>query len=127
MLKKTITYTDYNGIERTEDHYFDLTEAEIAEMEWGVTGGLSAQLTRAVNAKDLPELVKIFKMMILVSYGIRNPDGIHFDKSEEISKAFSHTLAYSKLFMELATDDIKAAEFVNGIVPASKQTKPTLV
>jgi hypothetical protein len=127
MLKKTITYTDYNGVERTEDHHFDLTEAEIAEMEWGVTGGLSAQLTRAVNAKDLPELVKIFKMMILVSYGIRNPDGIHFDKSEEISKAFSHTLAYSKLFMELATDDVKAAEFVNGIVPASKQTKPTLV
>ena len=117
MLKKKITYTDYNGIERTEDHYFNLTKAEIMEMELGTNGGFVEMIQRIVDAQDAPSIIKVFKDVILKSYGEKSPDGKRFIKSKEISDAFSQTEAYSQLFMELATDADAAAEFVNGIVP----------
>lgn len=117
MLKKTITYTDYNGVERTEDNYFNLTKAEIMEMEMSTTGGLTEMIQRIVAAKDAPAIIKVFKDLILKAYGVKSPDGKRFIKSKEISDAFSQTEAYSQLFMELATDADAAAEFVNGIVP----------
>lgn len=118
MLKQTITYTDYNGVERTEDFFFNLTKAEILEMEMGTTGGLAEMLTKIVAAQDGPAIVKVIKDLILKAYGEKSPDGKRFIKSEEISTAFSQTEAYSKLFMELATDDKKGAEFINGILPS---------
>lgn len=119
MLKKTITYTDYNGTERTEDYYFNLTQTEIMEMEIGTTGGLAEMIERIVNAKDAPAIMRVFKELILKAHGVKSDDGKRFMKSEEISTAFSQTEAYSILFMELATDEKAAAEFVNGIVPAA--------
>ncbi len=130
MLKKTITYTDYNGSQRTEDFYFNLSKAESMEMELSTTGGLSETIRRIVAAQDQPAIIKIFKELILKAYGEKSPDGKRFIKSEEISKAFSETEAYSILFMELATDADAAAKFVNGIVPnetAESTAKPTLV
>ncbi len=121
MLKKTITYTDYNGVERTEDFYFNLTKAEIMEMELSTTGGLSEMITRIVNAKDAPAIIKIFKELILKAHGEKSADGKHFVKSKAISDAFAQTEAYSILFMELATDADAAAKFVNAIVPAGDQ------
>ena len=118
MLKKTITYTDYNGSERTEDFYFNLTKAEIMEMEMGTTGGLAEMITRIVAAQDQPAIIKIFKDMILKAYGEKSADGKRFIKSDEISAGFAQTEAYSIMFMELATDADAAAKFVNGIVPA---------
>ena len=118
MLKKTITYTDYNGAERTEDFYFNLSKAEITEMEMGVKGGLTETITRIVAAQDSPAIIKIFKDLILKAYGVKSPDGKRFEKSPELSAEFSQTEAYSNLFMELAFDANKAAEFINGIVPA---------
>ena len=125
MLKKTITYTDYNGVERTEDFHFNLSKAEIMEMELSTTGGLAEMITKIVAAQDTPALIKIFKNLILKAYGVKSPDGKHFIKSEELSTEFSQTEAYSQLFMELATDADAASEFVNGIVPAgmAKQVK----
>lgn len=117
MLKKTITYTDYNGSERTEDFYFNLTKAEIVEMEMSTTGGLAEMIKKIVAAQDAPSIIAIFKKLILKAYGEKSPDGKRFIKSDEISNAFSQTEAYSQLFMELATDADKAAEFVNGITP----------
>lgn len=117
MLKKTITYNDYNGTERTEDFYFNLTEAEAMEMELSTTGGLTETIRRIVSAQDTAALFKIFKELILKAYGEKSPDGKRFIKSQEISTAFSQTEAYSKFFMELATDADAAAAFVNGIVP----------
>ncbi len=117
MLKKTITYIDYNGNERTEDHYFNLTEAEAMEMELSTTGGLTETIRRIVEAQDNPAIFKIFKELILKAYGVKSPDGKRFIKSEEISTAFSQTEAYSKFFMELATNADAAAAFVNGITP----------
>ena len=118
MLKKTITYTDYNGTERTEDHYFNLTKAEIMEMELSTTGGLAEMIQKIVSAQDAPAIIKIFKELVLKSYVEKSPDGRRFIKSEEISNAFAQTEAYSQLFMELATDADAAAKFVNGIMPA---------
>lgn len=118
MIKKSITYTDFNGVERTEDFYFNLTKAEILEMEMGTTGGLAEMITNIVAAQDQPAIIKIFKDLVLRSYGKKSPDGRRFMKSDEIRDDFAQTEAYSQLFMELATDADAAAKFVNGIVPA---------
>ena len=118
MLKKTITYHDYNGVEYTQDFYFNLSKAEIMEMEMGTTGGLAEMITKIVAAQDAPAIIKIFKDLILKSYGEKSADGKRFIKSDEISAAFTQTEAYSELFMELATDAEAAAAFVNGIIPA---------
>lgn len=118
MLKKTITYTDYSGIERTEDFYFNLSKAEILEMQLSVNGGFAEMLQKIIKAKDFPTLVKTFKELILMSYGEKSEDGRRFVKSKEISDAFAQTEAYSILFMELSNDDKAASDFVNGILPA---------
>lgn len=117
MLKKTITYVDYNGSERTEDFYFNLTRAEIMEMELSTTGGLSEMITRIVAAQDAPAIIKVFKELILKAYGQKSADGKRFVKSAVLSEEFEQTEAYSILFMELATNADAAAKFVNAIVP----------
>lgn len=117
MLKKTITYTDYNGNECTEDFYFNLTKAELMEMELSVAGGMTELIQKVVNANDVPTIVKIFKELIFKAYGEKSADGKRFIKSEELSTAFSQTEAYSILFTELATDSKAAANFVNGVIP----------
>ena len=118
MIKKTITYTDYNGNERTEDFYFNLNKAELMEMEMSTTGGLAEMIQRIVAAQDAPAIIKIFKELVLNAYGQKSPDGKRFIKNEELKEEFSQTEAYSILFMELATDADAAAKFVNGIMPA---------
>ena len=117
MLKKTITYVDYNGTDRTEDFYFNLTKAEIMEMEMSTAGGLAEMITNVVNAKDGTAIIKIFKELILKAYGVKSPDGKRFIKSQEVIDEFVQTEAYSQLFMELATDADAAAKFVNAIMP----------
>ena len=125
MLKKTITYTDYNGVERTEDFYFNLTKAELLEMELGSAGGFAEMIQKIVAAQDAPAIIKVFKDLILKAYGEKSADGKRFIKSDEIRDAFSQTEAYSQLFMELATDADAAAAFVNGIVPKDVQKSAT--
>lgn len=117
MLKKTITYTDFNNAERSEDFYFNLTQAEVMEMEMSTVGGLSEMIQRIIAAQDTPSIIKVFKDLILKSYGEKSPDGKRFIKTPELAEAFSQTEAYSVLFMELATDADSAAAFVNGIIP----------
>lgn len=127
MFKDTRTYTDYNGVSRTEDFYFNLTEAEVMEMELGTAGGLAEMIKSIVAAQDAPSIIKIFKDLILKAYGEKSPDGKRFIKSEELSIAYSQTEAYNRLFMELATDADKAAKFVNGIIPnTSNAATPTV-
>lgn len=126
MLKKTITYNDFNGVERTEDFYFNLTKAEVLEMEMSATGGLAEWIKRVVAAQDQPAIIKLFKDLILKAYGEKSADGRRFMKSEEIKDSFAQTEAYSILFMELATDADAASDFVNGIVPAGLAEKAAL-
>lgn len=117
MLKITKTYVDYNGTERTEDFYFNLTKAEVTEMELSKQGGISGYIKSIVAAQDTPELIKTFKEIVLKSYGQKSLDGRRFIKNPELTEDFSQTEAYSMIFMELAMDDKKAAEFINGIMP----------
>lgn len=123
MLKLTRTYQDYNGVSRTEDFYFNLTQAEITEMEVSVDGGLVEMINRIVAAQDGKQIIALFKDIILRAYGEKSPDGRRFIKNQEIRDAFAQTEAYSDLFMELATDSKAAANFVNGIIPAQKSEK----
>lgn len=126
MLKKTIEYVDYNGVTRKEDFYFNLTKAEIMEMELSTAGGLAEMIQNVVAAQDAPAIVKIFKELILRAYGKKSADGKRFMKSQEISDEFAQTEAYSILFTELATDDKAAAAFINGIVPQQPNNVPQI-
>jgi hypothetical protein len=117
MLKKTITYEDYDGNTFTEDFYFNLSKAEIIEIEASVPGGVAAKLEKMSKEGNASEIIKTFKDFILKSYGVRSEDGKKFIKSEELSKEFEETEAYSELFYELATNAEKASAFLNGIMP----------
>ena len=121
MLKKPITYTDYEGVERKEDFYFNLSKAEVLDMEMGTTGGMVKMLTKIVESKDGKKIIETFKNIILKAYGEKSDDGRRFIKSKEISEAFSQTEAYVELYMELATNTDAATAFVNGIIPQTDQ------
>lgn len=126
MIKKTIKYTDYNDVERSEDYFFHLTKAEILETEMGTEGGLSSYLKSIINTQDVPSLMKIFKELVLRSYGEKSPDGKSFIKYDingnRLSNKFMQTEAFSSLFMELATNTDAAIEFVNGLIPKDMRT-----
>lgn len=128
MLKKTIKYTDYNGNNREEDFYFNLNKAEIMKMEMSTTGGLAEKINRIVAAQDVPAIITVFEDLIQKSYGVKTADGRGFEKKQEYLDSFMSTEAYSILYMELATDAEKAAEFINGVVPAdmSKQVQKAI-
>lgn len=117
MLKKTIKYVDYNDEEREEDFYFNLTKAELTQMQLSEKGGLDAVLDRMLQTRDEPSMIKMFKEIIDASYGVKSTDGRRFIKNQEVLDDFRQTEAYSVLFMELATNSEAAAEFINGIVP----------
>jgi hypothetical protein len=117
MLKKTIKYVDYNDEEREEDFYFNLTKAELTQMQLSEKGGLDAVLDRMLQTRDEPSMIKMFKEIIDLSYGVKSTDGRRFIKNQEVLDDFRQTEAYSVLFMELATNSEAAAEFINGIVP----------
>lgn len=121
MLQKSIKYTDYNGVEREEKFLFNLSKAELMEMEMVTEGGLAEMIKRIINTQDGASIIKTFKDLILKAYGEKSPDGKRFikvnDQGVPLSIAFSQTEAYSELFIELATDSNAAAQFVQGIVP----------
>lgn len=123
MIKKTITYTDYNGNPRTENFYFGLNKAEILDMELSVTGGMRQLLQMIIDKQDVPKIIDAFKKIIKVSYGEKSPDGRRFIKSPELTEAFVQTEAYSELYMELISNAEAAAAFINGIVPAEISRK----
>lgn len=117
MLKKTITYTDYDGNERTEDFYFNLSKAELLEMEMSTNGGLEKFCQKIIAEKDTKRMMEMWKDLILKSYGEKSLDGKRFVKNQELVDSFTQTEAYSELFMELASNADTAAAFVKGIIP----------
>lgn len=117
MLKKTITYTDYNGVRRTEDFYFNLTKSELIEWQYGNDEGFSDKIERIVNANDTSTIMSMFKDILLKSYGKKSEDGRRFIKSPEISKEFEESPAYDDLFVSLSTDSEAAGKFISALVP----------
>ena len=120
MLKKTMTYTDYEDVVRTEDFYFNLSKAEIAEMEYSIDGGMKKLLEQIVAAKSTPQIFEMFKMIILKAYGEKSLDGRKFVKSKEISDAFAQTEAYSDLIVDMLSSPDSAANFINAVIPQVK-------
>jgi len=124
MLKKTINYVDFDGNERTETFYFNLTQAEIAEMELSTKGGLAEKINRIIEAQDNETIILMFKEIIGKAYGEKSADGKYFVKNKELRDSFMQTQAYSNLFMELATSPEAASTFINGIVPITSNPPP---
>lgn len=123
MIKKTVTYTDWNGNERTETFHFHYSQAELMEMEMSAEGGFQARVQRIIDAQDQSSLMKIVKEFVLDSYGVKSPDGKRFMKNPEIKQSFLESPAYSIIFMEMVMDDVVAAEFINGVVPDDMSAK----
>ncbi len=117
MYVKEIEYTDFNGVARKEKFYFNLTKAEILDMELGKTGGLTEYIQKILQAQDTPAIMSLFKTLLLKSYGVKSDDGRRFIKNDQVREDFEQTQAFSDLYMLLALDDNEAAKFVNAIVP----------
>lgn len=117
MYAKTIKYEDYNGNQREETFYFNLSKAELIDLEWRTPGGLENYMKHIMSMMDGQALADTFKMLIEKSYGVKDPEGRRFIKNEKVLKNFTETEAYVELYVQLATDDKAAAEFVNGIFP----------
>lgn len=118
MIKKNITYKDYNDVVRTEPFYFNMDEAEATELELSKSGGMSETLKRIVESDDRAAMYQFFKKFIMTSYGIKSEDGKRFIKSEKMSEEFLQTRAYVALINELAKDETgeAAANFFNGVL-----------
>lgn len=125
MLKKTIEYVDYNGEKIKEDYYFNLKKSEVMEMQLGTAGGFAEHLQKLVDSKNVPEITKAFKEIILVAYGIKSDDGKRFIKSKEIRDSFEQTEAFSELFMELIQNADACNEFIKGIMPEASKSAET--
>jgi len=117
MLKKTVTYTDYDGNERTEEFFFNLNKAEVTEMELSTEGGMEKMLKKIIESRDGKRIIEVMKDIVLRAYGEKSPDDRRFIKTPEMREAFSQTEAYVNVFMELATDAKAASDFVRGILP----------
>ena len=121
MYRDHRTYIDYNGVERTEDFYFNLSKAEIADMELGTAGGIKDTVNKIVEAKDQARLVELFKSLIHKAYGVKSEDGRNFIKNDKVREDYFSTNAYSDLYMELATNDKFAVAFFEAILPKQEE------
>ena len=123
MYKITETYTDYDDNQRTEDFYFNYSEAELTDLQFSVSGGLAGMIDKIIKTNDMPKLVELFRELIQKAYGQKSNDGRRFMKSPELTKEFTETVAYSQIYMRLATDSKAAQEFINKVVPKDMQDK----
>ena len=123
MYKITETYTDYDDNQRTEDFYFNYSEAELTDLQFSVSGGLAGMIDKIIKTNDMPKLVELFRELIQKAYGEKSNDGRRFIKSPELTKEFTESVAYSQIYMRLATDSKAAQEFINKVVPKSMKDK----
>lgn len=117
MLKKTITFTDYDGNERTEDYYFNLSKTESLELDFEYPGGLGVYMDYILKAQRHGEIFKLFKSIVMKAYGEKSLDGRRFIKNPEVTAAFVETEAFDKLLMDLMEHPETANEFMKGILP----------
>ncbi len=117
MFKYSIKYTDYNGVEREEPYFFNLSKAELMEMELSTQAGVEEMIRVMIATKDNAKIVKLFKDLILKSYGIKSEDGRRFIKTQQLRDEFEQSEAYSEFFMKLlANEDELQTKFINGVI-----------
>lgn len=120
MFKKTIEYTDYNGVKKTEDFWFNLNQTELTELALSPAGGLDTMLKEVISSADTETILKTFKKIILMAYGKKTPDGRftkRTDDGRKLADDFEESVVFPKIFMEISFDSDKAVEFINGCVP----------
>ena len=124
MLKKTIKYTDFDGNERSDECYFNLSKSELTEMEMSENGGFDKYIEKIVETKDTKKIYQMFKEIVLMSYGEKSYDGKHFIKKKTVDgevirlrDEFEQTGAFDELMMELLSDEKSSADFINNVVP----------
>lgn len=125
MYKETVTYKDFNGTERTEDVYFNLSETELIKWQNSIDGGLYDHLKKIINSKDQKEIMNLWDTIILKAYGEKSADGRRFMKTPEITEAFSQTVIYDILYKKYLNDSEAGARFINAIIPADLASKVT--
>ena len=119
MYKITKKYEDFNGVEKEEDFYFNLSKADILKMELSEEGGMDKRLQRLVKTQDMKEAIKVFEGLLLMSFGIKTDDG-RFVRNEEARQRFMSSAAYSEIYFELATDPDEAKKFIEGVLPKAE-------
>lgn len=115
MIKQTIKYTDFNGVENEEVFYFNLTKAELTKLELGKKNGMSNHIKEVVESGDNAELLEILTSLILDSYGAKSEDGKRFIKTKTLREEFEQSPAFSEIFMKMLTTPESAEAFINGI------------
>lgn len=123
MLTKRITYVDYNGNERTENFEFNLNRVEALDFALSIDGDLTEYVRKSVEEDNKAALIKMVKDIVLRSYGKKSEDGRRFMKSDEITRSFIETEAYSVLMTELISDSGESAKFINGVLEEIKANK----
>lgn len=123
MLTKTITYTDFNDNERTEDFYFHLSEREVMNLHTKYDGGLDGAMEAMVQANDIHEILTVLQEIILLSYGVKSADGKSFIKSDEVKQQFEYSAAFSELYLELLSDEQNAVDFIKNLLPTKAQKR----
>ena len=122
MFSKTISYTDFKGNKREKTYFFNLTQQELVEMESSIDGGMAEYGKRIIESQNVPEVMALFKKLILMSYGEISPDGDRFIKEDPIrgrlANEFAQTNAFSQMYMEFLENPEKGAEFFNNVIPA---------
>lgn len=118
MYTKKITYTDYNGEQRTEPFYFNLNKGELIKLQLSKNGGYQAFLRRLLDTNDQAEIIKVFDQFIKDAYGVKSDDGKRFIKNQEVLDEFTQSEAYSELLTELISDEKAQLEFIQGLMPA---------
>lgn len=123
MYQKTITYTDFNDVSRTETIFFNLSKAELSKMAASEGGGFAARMQRMMDAKDITEIVDTVMWLIDQSYGIKSDDGRYFRKSKEYLDDFKSSPIYDAFWMALMNEEDTITDFIVGVMPKDMQDK----
>lgn len=122
MIKKLVTYKDFNDMERTDELHFHMTQPELIKLSVSKEGGFERYLNKIIQTNNMKEIVDTLDEVIKLSYGEKTADG-RFEKSPEILNKFVSSEAYNIVFMEIAQNSETAAEFINGVIPKTTKTQ----
>jgi len=127
MLRKTIKYKDFDGTPKESTHYFNISEPQLVELEVEHDAGFEGMLNLIIETKDRKKLVALFKSIVLMAYGVQEREGdtLYFNQDDDVKKKFTRTQAYNTLYMELATDEQAAADFMEAVLPETTTKKST--
>ena len=120
MVKKTITYTDFEGNEVTKDFYFNISKMEFRELDRRIPGGLERFIDTVRTEKDPDKMLDLMNLLILESYGEISEEG-RFVKEDargrRLSNYFKISEAWDVLFTNMLQNENELSEFLTGIVP----------